>query len=321
MPLKQKIFIVKPKNCITVQVTWSSLFVVIIHSAEISTKALSVLCTQAVRQTKIKMTTYTVAHLGFSLHHQQLDHKASTGNGLWSIVFQAVSLDTFNFYLKWAHIWTRMFLFQRKSLQTYQFPSFIFIHPSIRFYRFIPYRGRLFLLLWARGALFPSLKVSLKGKLFFIPFINTKGKKVMMQLMFRMQITFIESKAKWRWWWAVAVLLLREFKCAVVGNIMYWRTTEPSIIVFFMCPDAAFPVVGSSSFIPQFACLWRQKKGWAPKKHLFLCYEQDFFLPVYALWSFCLFDFHFSIQTLDNWHQVKIKLSSFISSFIYQTVN
>lgn len=42
----------------------------------------------------------TVTHLKFTLRHQQLGHKASTGNGLWSIGVQRVSLYTVSLYLK-----------------------------------------------------------------------------------------------------------------------------------------------------------------------------------------------------------------------------
>lgn len=59
---------------------------------------------------KSKIASRTGAHSGFTLlHHQQLDHKASTGNGPWSIAFQQVSPDALQFYLEQPHNLRRMF--------------------------------------------------------------------------------------------------------------------------------------------------------------------------------------------------------------------
>lgn len=66
--------------------------------------------TQTLWQPNAKITLYAEAHLRFTLHHQQPGHKAATGNGLWSIAFQQLSLDTLRFYLKPARNWTRMSL-------------------------------------------------------------------------------------------------------------------------------------------------------------------------------------------------------------------
>lgn len=51
-------------------------------------------------ETNGALTQSTVTRLKFTLRHQQLGHKASTGNGLWSIAVQRVSLYTVNLHLK-----------------------------------------------------------------------------------------------------------------------------------------------------------------------------------------------------------------------------